>query len=154
MGRRGVRRSAALLLVSGLVACGESTGPAGESVEVYQLVELAGEPLPATIEEAPGSLRTWVSDVIRIYEDERWDRVQELRFQPVGGEVQELNWTSEGTVIRDGDGALLSYECNDTGSCVAPDRLRFIPGGAVIERQLGPDSSLVWRYDLADLGSK
>jgi hypothetical protein len=130
-----------------LVGCGESTAPEGDLVEVYELVEVAGEPVPATIEEEGGASRTYVSDVIRIYDDESWDRIQELRFQLAGAAEQELTWTGEGTVVRDGDGAVLSYECNDTASCVAPDRLRFLPdGGAVIERPLAPDSALVWRY--------
>lgn len=147
MGRNIVRWGTALLLIPGIVACGESTSPTGELAGVYRLVEVAGDPLPATIEEAPGFLRTWVSDVIVIYDDERWERTQELRFQPAGGEEQELNWITEGSLVREGDGAVLSYECNDTATCVAPDRLRFVPEGALIERRITPDSVYVWRYD-------
>ena len=149
MGRNIVRWSAALALIPGLLACGESTGPTGELAEVYRLVEVAGDPLPATIEEAPGFFRTWVSDVILIYDDERWERTQELRFRPAGGDEQEQNWITEGSLVREGDGAILSFECNDTGLCVAPDRLRFVPDGAVIEREITADSVLVWRYELS-----
>ena len=139
----------ALVALVGAAACDDDPARPAE-VEVYELVEVAGGPLPATIEEAPGFLRTWVSDVIRIYEDDRWDRVQELRFQAPGEAERELNWTSQGTVVRDGGGAVLSYECNDTALCVAPDRLRFVAGGdALIERPIAPDSVLVWRYRLA-----
>lgn len=145
MARLDVRRAVPLLFL-GLMACDEATGP--EAFEVYELVEVAGEPLPATIEWSPGFSQTYVSDVIRIFEDDRWDRVQTLRFGQ-GDREEDLISASEGTLIPDGDGAVLHYECNDTGTCVAPDRLRFVEGGAVIERPLTPDSVFVWRYRLA-----
>lgn len=142
----GIGWMVGLALLPGLAGCGDAAGP--ESVEVYALVEVAGAPLPATIEEAPGFVRTFVSDVIRIHGDGRWDRVQELRYRQPDREEREWTSRSEGTTTPFGGGVVLSYRCNDTASCVAPDRLRFVPGGAVIERPLSPDSVLVWRYAL------
>lgn len=147
MGDTRVRWLVALSVLPALAACGDAAGP--EQVEVYELVEVAGNPLPATLEDSPGFFRTFVSDVIRIRGDGRWDRIRELRVRRPDQDEEGLTLISAGTVVPDGNAVVLSYECRDNASCVAPDRLRFVPGGAVIEWAVTPDSVLVWRYTLA-----
>lgn len=148
------RMSACILVTAGLIlaaACDDDvTGPSF-TPQVIALSAVDGTPPPATVEEAPGYLRTWIADTIRIEADGRWTRRQILEFTTPTAGPTALDWASDGTVERFEGELVLSFECNDTASCVAPDRLVPQPYGYSIEWPTG-DEILIFRYGIVSEG--
>ena len=137
--------TALVLGFSVLVAsCDEPTAPTVETI--YDLTQVGNQAMPATIEEAPGTFRTFVSDEIWLYDNERWERVQVQQLDEPAGPDRQFFWESEGTIVVDGGELILDYECNDTASCIAPDRLRIGPSSATIEWRASQDSVITFLY--------
>ena len=122
--------------------CDDTTAP--EVDREFMLGRVNGELVPVTIEEAPGRFRTYVVDIIRLYDDDTWDRYQEWTLDEPFGPDRLITWESDGTLVRDGDELILDFVCNDTptASCIAPDRLRFTPEGAIIEQPWGSEEGV------------
>jgi len=131
--------------------CGDAVlGPEPEMLVVLEAV--GGMPLPAAIEEAPGAVRVFRGDTITFLTGDRWSRVQVQGLIHSGSATQEFRWDSHGTLLRDGTVLVLDYECHDTASCVAPDRLLPDGDGFRIERQLDAEQVLAFRYRVVPLG--
>jgi hypothetical protein len=130
------------------MACGDGIAEP-EGGQVVALATVDGEALPVTSEPAPGFVRTWVADTIRLGANGLWSRRQILEFVNPGEAPETMDWSSDGTVERFEGEIVLAFECNDTGSCVAPDRLIPEEGGYRIERstQVGVE---VFRYRFVD----
>lgn len=140
-----------LVAVAPLFAvCGEGVlAPEPEMVVVLETVD--GAPLPATVEEAPGHVRVFRGDTINFLTGDRWSRVQVQGLIHPGSATQEFRWESEGTLRRDGTVLVLDYECQDTASCIAPDRLVPDGDGFRIERQVAGGQVMVFRYAVVAL---
>ena len=130
--------------------CGEAVlAPEPEMLVVLETV--GGAPLPATVEEAPGTERVFRGDTITFLTGDRWSRVQLQDFTYPGAATQEFRWESAGTILRDGTVLVLDYECRDTASCVAPDRLVPDGDGFRIDRQLEAEETLTFRFRVVSL---
>ena len=126
------------------VACDDATAPTVETV--WELTQVGDQGMPATIQEAPGTFRTFVSDEIRILSDERWQRIQVQQLDEPAGPDRQFFWETDGTIVEDGDELVLDYVCNDTAACIAPDRLRIGPSSATIEWRVSQDSVITFLY--------
>lgn len=128
-----------------LTGCGDPvTGPVGGEVIALETVD--GQPLPATVDEGLGRLLVYRADTIHLGENDRWARrtVTDLTRPTMG--TQTLDYRQEGTVEWFGGEIVLSYECNDTGSCIAPDRLIPEQGSYRMEVRVGPEAVRVLRF--------
>ncbi len=132
------------------IACGDDGITEPEGGQVIALATIGGEALPVTLEPAPGFARTWVADTIHLGANDLWSRRQILEVVNPGEALETQDWSSDGRVERFEGEIILDFVCNDTGSCIAPDRL--IPeegGGYRIERPWG-DGVQVFRYRVVD----
>lgn len=141
----------AAFAMSGLLAaCDEDiVGPVGG--EVVALVSVDGAALPASIDEGSGTVRRILADTIHLGGNDRWSRRQVQSLDRPDEPVRELDWSSDGTVERFEGQLVLSYVCNDTASCVAPDRLTPVSGGYEITYPRG-EGTLVFRYEVVTDG--
>lgn len=130
-----------------LVGCDTGTFPGLPDVEqILVLEEVGGESLPATVEEAPGYIRVYRQDVIRLLDNDTWERTQVQDFTYPGSDTQALTLESDGHIERVGDELVLAFVCNDTASCVAPERLVPAGDGYVIQRYPGSMAEVTLRY--------
>jgi hypothetical protein len=129
-----------------MAACGDGvTGPVGG--EVVALTRIGDQALPVSIEEAPGYVRLYRADTIHLGDNDRWNRRTIQDFAGPGSEPTRLDHRSEGTVERFGGELILSYVCNDTADCIAPDRLIPETTGYRMERWVAQDSVMVLWYE-------
>jgi hypothetical protein len=132
------------------IACGEGvTEPEGG--QIVALTTIGGQDLPATLEPTPGYLRTWVADTIRLGANGLWSRRQIMEYGNPVEEPERVDWSSNGKLERAGSEIVLDFVCNDTASCIAPDRLIPEDGGYRIERPIG-EGLEVFRYRITDGG--
>ncbi len=133
-----MRSTAAILTTLGLLA-GCQFNPFGgdNSVGDYDLVSIAGDPLPAPfVVQGAQVLVTVVSSRIRLRNDHRGEEVVR---QLVSGQSSpnentiEFGFTIEGNTIR------ITYDCPDLASCIAGPHLegRIDDQGMVFSRALG-----------------
>jgi hypothetical protein len=130
------------------IACGDGiTEPEGG--QVIALATIGGQALPVTLEPAPGYARTWVADTIHLGANDLWSRRQILEVVNPGEALETMDWSSDGSVERFEGEIVLAFECNDTGSCIAPDRLIPEEGGYRIERSTEVGVQ-IFRYRVVD----
>jgi hypothetical protein len=138
---------AAVVAATVMVACGDGiTGPVGG--EVVALTRIGEQTLPVAIEEAPGYVRLYRADTIHLGDNDRWSRRTVQDFTRPGAELLLVDAQSEGTVEYFGGEIILSFVCDDTADCIAPDRLIPETMGYRMERWVTQDSVLVLRYEL------
>ncbi len=142
--RQGWSWTIAAVLLVATTACTLGTGP--EIVARWELVEVDGQPLPATLELAPGSVRSYIRDEIRIDEDGGWERTTVEEITLPGEPVRRVELDRRGTILSEGSALILDFVCNDTAVCVPPDRLRVDGSEAFIEGPAGVESPVVFRY--------
>lgn len=129
------------------VACGDGiTGPVGG--EVVALTRIGEQALPVAIEEAPGYVRIYRADTIHLGDNDRWSRRVIQDFTVPGSDPRNIDQRSQGTVEYFGGEIILSFVCDDTADCIAPDRLIPETMGYRMERWVTQDSVLVLRYEL------
>ena len=121
------------------------TGPVGG--EVVALTSIGEQALPFAIEEAPGYVRLYRADTIHLGDNDRWSRRTVQDFTRPGSEPLLLDQQSEGTVEYFGEEIILSFPCDDTADCIAPDRLIPETTGYRMERWVTQDSVMVLRYE-------
>ncbi len=133
-----MRSTPAILTMLGLLA-GCSFNPFGgdNSVGDYDLVSIAGDPLPAPfVVQGAQVLVTVVSSRIRLRNDHRGEEVVR---QLVSGQSSPNENTTEFGFIIEGNTIRITYDCPAFASCIAGPHLegRIDNQGMVFSRALG-----------------
>lgn len=151
-GRTRTRIVAVAALGVGMVAAGCGEDILGvDATHVLVLESVNGQPLPATLDEG-GATRIFVADTIRLLGDGTWSRVQVHRWALQGDALQDLHYSSSGTLRQSGNALVLDEECNDViilASCIPPDTLVPTDDGWIIQRGLAPGEPVL-RFEQID----
>ena len=115
-------------MIFGVTACSDGVlGPLNDQVFVLQTV--GEESLPAIVDDLGGPW-TIIADTIWFHSGSDWRRRSVHRRGPTTGN-DLWDYETDGSVIRRDGEIILSFDCPDTGDCIAPDRL--VPDGALLE---------------------
>ncbi len=133
-----MRATVAILTMLGpLAGCQFNPFDGGATVGEYDLVSIAGDPLPAPfVVQGAQVVVTVVSSRIRLWNDHRGEEVARQLGQGRTSPYEtttEFGFTIEGNTIR------ITYDCPDLASCIAGPHLegRIDDQGMVFSRALG-----------------
>lgn len=123
-----------------LASCGDSLFPSVGDPSgidgIFALVEVNGAPPPATSAVDGGETDFQLLADTLILHDRTWARITWTRRGPLPiDRTGTVRGRSDGFVTREGASCfVLDFTCNDTGSCLPPDRFERRGGSLFIER--------------------
>lgn len=132
-----MRSPVAILTMLGLLAGCQFNPFGGNPVSDYDLVSIAGDPLPAPfVVQGAQVLVTVVSSRIRLRNDHRGEEVSRRLVQ---GQTSPNETTTEFEFRIEGNTIRITYDCPPLASCIAGPHLegRIDDQGMVFSRALG-----------------
>jgi hypothetical protein len=137
-----MRWHAVVTVVLVLVATGCDVNPfdGPNPVAEYELISIAGEPLPAAavVNENDEPQVVVISSRLTLHPDRRGEEDGRSRFPQEGGDII-VDVSSEFGYQLDGNEIRITYDCPDLASCIAGPHLigRLSDDGIVFEVALG-----------------
>jgi hypothetical protein len=112
-----VRFKSLFLAVAFAVACSETTSPIAEN---YMLIEIGGQSLPAPYAMNPQMSHRILSAGMQFNASGTGTWTWTFELEPNGAHqtlTQGISWTKNGNTIE------VTFDCNDTASCIAGPHL-------------------------------